>query len=224
MNLEQRLYNSIIHRLNEEAEESADEVVGSICRICMQGELAGKLITPCRCAGSIRFVHEECLKAWVLSQGRLSGTACELCQTVYDMDYKIGKVCMPKALIQIREPMSVMLYSLCGVLALVSYLVYTMLGYLWSPSTTTEQAKYVCGLLGLCIFMFLVFFGVFLVVLAKLCVRQSLKFWAIKSLAEADNCESEHSSSVLEKLPEESPGLSPAAEQQPTNRGNAENS
>ncbi|CAE7241775.1 SUD1 [Symbiodinium microadriaticum] len=52
------------------------------CRICRQGEEAGKLYCPCRCAGSIKWIHEECLQAWLRSKD--GKTACELCGHSFD--------------------------------------------------------------------------------------------------------------------------------------------
>jgi E3 ubiquitin-protein ligase MARCH1/8 len=28
----------------------------------------GKLISPCKCKGSVKFIHEECLKTWILEK------------------------------------------------------------------------------------------------------------------------------------------------------------
>lgn len=46
--------------LNSSRPKLEDE---KICRICLEFETTDdKLIWPCRCAGSVKFVHEECLK------------------------------------------------------------------------------------------------------------------------------------------------------------------
>ena len=39
-----------------------------ICRICMDaGDGSKQLISPCRCRGSMKHIHEECLKTWLIS-------------------------------------------------------------------------------------------------------------------------------------------------------------
>ena len=54
------------------------------CRICLAGaeeeaEL-GRLISPCHCRGSIRYVHVNCLKQWrTLSQSRSAFWSCPQC-------------------------------------------------------------------------------------------------------------------------------------------------
>ena len=52
------------------------------CRICFESE--GPLYTPCRCDGSIKYIHEKCLLKWVLASDR---SACELCKETYTLDY-----------------------------------------------------------------------------------------------------------------------------------------
>jgi len=52
------------------------------CRICFESE--GPLYTPCRCDGSIKYIHEKCLLKWVLVTDR---SACELCKETYAFDY-----------------------------------------------------------------------------------------------------------------------------------------
>jgi len=58
-----------------------------VCRICqLPGvEPSNPLISPCRCLGSIRYVHNNCLLKWLeVSSRRRSGPpCCELCQYQY---------------------------------------------------------------------------------------------------------------------------------------------
>jgi len=37
-----------------------------VCRICLMedNEADNPLITPCKCSGSMRFIHHACLKTW----------------------------------------------------------------------------------------------------------------------------------------------------------------
>ena len=46
------------------------------CRICRGGVEVGTLLHPCKCSGSIRYVHEECIKLWLQ---RTRTKTCELC-------------------------------------------------------------------------------------------------------------------------------------------------
>ncbi|CDZ98172.1 Protein involved in mRNA turnover and stability [Phaffia rhodozyma] len=48
-----------------------------VCRVCRSGEEPGNaLYHPCKCSGSIRYVHQDCLMTWLQSSKR---KYCELC-------------------------------------------------------------------------------------------------------------------------------------------------
>ena len=52
-----------------------------ICRICRQtGTIEKPLFHPCRCSGSMRFVHDECLMSWLETSGNKK---CEVCKYKY---------------------------------------------------------------------------------------------------------------------------------------------
>ncbi|XP_031415954.1 E3 ubiquitin-protein ligase MARCHF1 isoform X2 [Clupea harengus] len=55
-----------------------------VCRIChCEGDDECPLITPCRCDGSMRFVHEDCLHQWIKSSDT---RCCELCNYQFLME------------------------------------------------------------------------------------------------------------------------------------------
>lgn len=45
------------------SENSIDPNISIKCRICWEED--GKKISPCYCAGSMGYVHEDCLKTWI---------------------------------------------------------------------------------------------------------------------------------------------------------------
>lgn len=55
----------------------------TFCRICqLQGDNRDPLFSPCRCSGSLRYVHGSCLKKWIrISQrrGKKKPPRCEIC-------------------------------------------------------------------------------------------------------------------------------------------------
>ncbi|XP_063097739.1 probable E3 ubiquitin-protein ligase MARCHF10 isoform X3 [Cavia porcellus] len=76
-----------LKKLQESLLEEDSEEEGDLCRIC---QIAGSsptnpLLEPCRCVGSLRFVHQKCLKTW-LKVKITSGTdlnavkTCEMCK------------------------------------------------------------------------------------------------------------------------------------------------
>ncbi|XP_062853775.1 E3 ubiquitin-protein ligase MARCH7 isoform X2 [Trichomycterus rosablanca] len=67
--------------------EDSDEDEGDLCRICQMGETSSSnpLIEPCRCTGSLQYVHQDCIKKWLRSKitsgSNLEAiTTCELCK------------------------------------------------------------------------------------------------------------------------------------------------
>jgi hypothetical protein len=57
-------------REQELCEEENHEDVMAACRICLiEGGTAGDpLISPCNCAGTVKYIHLECLKRWIKSK------------------------------------------------------------------------------------------------------------------------------------------------------------
>ena len=70
------------------------------CRVCLESEQndeIGKLIIPCRCAGSMKWIHDECLKTWIVSRGKnIQNASCELCNMAFDMQFKYKAKFFPK--------------------------------------------------------------------------------------------------------------------------------
>ncbi|XP_051234579.1 E3 ubiquitin-protein ligase MARCH7 isoform X2 [Dicentrarchus labrax] len=67
--------------------EDSDEEEGDLCRICQMGEESSTnpLIQPCRCTGSLQYVHQDCIKRWLRSKigsgtNLEAITTCELCK------------------------------------------------------------------------------------------------------------------------------------------------
>ena len=59
------------------AAEVADAEAERECRICRGEDEPGRpLLHPCRCSGSIKYTHQECLENWLAQSG---SNRCELC-------------------------------------------------------------------------------------------------------------------------------------------------
>ncbi|XP_069099939.1 E3 ubiquitin-protein ligase MARCHF1 isoform X2 [Pleurodeles waltl] len=58
-----------------------------ICRIChCEGDDESPLITPCRCTGTLCYVHQSCLHQWIKSSDT---RCCELCKYDFIMETKL---------------------------------------------------------------------------------------------------------------------------------------
>ncbi|CAG9326744.1 unnamed protein product [Blepharisma stoltei] len=61
----------------------------AMCRICLDSEKSEDLISPCKCKGTQKFVHQECLKIWLLQskRGNHEISSCELCHQPLKMSF-----------------------------------------------------------------------------------------------------------------------------------------
>jgi E3 ubiquitin-protein ligase DOA10 len=73
------------------------------------------LVYPCKCQGSVRYVHEECLKTWIVAQHKDIFTAkCELCHTSLRQEIEIAHQCHCEDLCQQNK-----LVTFCSLLCLL---------------------------------------------------------------------------------------------------------
>ena len=55
----------------------------NFCRICHEGESGGeRLISPCRCSGSVGLIHRSCIEKWLTT---INDDTCELCRQKYSI-------------------------------------------------------------------------------------------------------------------------------------------
>eukprot|EP00966_Prymnesium_polylepis_P160215 3704075-Prymnesium_polylepis.1 len=67
-----------------EAPPTADAADGAMCRVCYAGAEAGRLFSPCRCSGTMKFVHVSCLNEWrAASVNPRSFYTCDQCGYSY---------------------------------------------------------------------------------------------------------------------------------------------
>ena len=66
-----------------------------VCRICLGEEEDDELICPCKCSGTMQFIHVNCLKEWLNSKKLVyngdrvksffwKALECELCKTPFE--------------------------------------------------------------------------------------------------------------------------------------------
>ena len=54
------------------------------CRICLDEDDVANLISPCRCNGSVKYVHRDCIQTWIRSTENPDlKKKCSMCQTKY---------------------------------------------------------------------------------------------------------------------------------------------
>ncbi|EOD18254.1 hypothetical protein EMIHUDRAFT_196406 [Emiliania huxleyi CCMP1516] len=55
---------------------------GAACRFCFEGGTDSPLVAPCSCSGTLRWVHEDCLRKWQKTSP-FTASACNVCMTTF---------------------------------------------------------------------------------------------------------------------------------------------
>ncbi|XP_011502298.1 PREDICTED: E3 ubiquitin-protein ligase MARCH8 [Ceratosolen solmsi marchali] len=83
------VYGPIVTVISDHCHSSVTTLSSSnhdICRIChCEGEVGAPLLAPCYCSGSLRYVHQACLRQWIKASDTSS---CELCKFTFIMHTK----------------------------------------------------------------------------------------------------------------------------------------
>jgi len=111
-----QLEASVVHDLKFGRELSL-----STCKICLGS--TPPLSLPCKCKGSMAFVHEDCLSTWINTK-RLKIPVCELCQQPYCVTPLKYKVCSLSNMLKVPSCYFVPFILACAGL-LLSVLVFT---------------------------------------------------------------------------------------------------
>ena len=77
------LSSSKIH--TELDQKESEELILPQCLICLEKEPSSDLISPCNCDGSMKWIHESCLKKWLNESGE---NKCKIC----NYEYKIKTI------------------------------------------------------------------------------------------------------------------------------------
>lgn len=111
-----QLEASVVHDL-----KLCRELSLSTCKICLGS--TPPLTLPCKCKGSMAYVHEECLSTWINTK-RLKIPACELCQQPYSVIAEKYRICSLSNMLKVRSCYYVPFILACAAL-LISVLVFT---------------------------------------------------------------------------------------------------
>ena len=162
------------------------------CRICLESLSTDKnpLIHPCKCSGSIKFIHEECLKTWIVSQAEdIDHSHCELCKTKYKMSYRLVRRCNTRE--GLRSSCSKCLFvPIIITVMLMMFLIAYLLGQKYfSSSSTAEHQIYAIALTITCTVSGIILAFVLVSAVRQTCYTERVEEWKILSsnLSEVEN-------------------------------------
>ncbi len=105
---------------------ASNEEEQNYCRICRgEGSVAQPLYYPCKCSGSIKFVHQECLMEWLSHSQK---KYCELCKTSFRFT-KLYDRSMPARL---PFPLFVRQLARHGIREFARWTRYLLVGLIWT--------------------------------------------------------------------------------------------
>lgn len=157
-------------------------MLDNACRICFEEDLHTRLIFPCKCRGTLKFVHEECLKEWIqVKQRNTECPECEVCKTPFRMECWYQKVC------SLRQCLNTTVSDCAFIPFLVLALcVHVLVAYVVVVSVKNHHlsAHTECTLFvlfgGIC--SFILFSTLLINHLYELCVHRELHRWIIHSV------------------------------------------
>ncbi|KAH8696035.1 RING finger membrane protein [Talaromyces proteolyticus] len=95
------------------------------CRICRgEGSDEEQLFYPCKCSGSIKFVHQNCLMEWLSHSQK---KYCELCKT----PFRFTKLYDPDMPSELPAPVFVKELIILGVRSLLTWLRFVLVAFVW---------------------------------------------------------------------------------------------
>ncbi|CAG9329105.1 unnamed protein product [Blepharisma stoltei] len=117
------------------------------CRICLNSQNQENIISPCKCMGSIKYVHEACLQKWLKekykfrsllarSRAENTGLACELCK--YELKGSVKFMPFLQILKTIRRSQS--FYCAAINIPVILYIIYR-LKFLFTKLIKTIRKK-----------------------------------------------------------------------------------
>jgi hypothetical protein len=129
--------SSILKHLNDSKCEQTDK---KKCRICFENKSQNlPLISPCLCEGSIKYVHQNCLKKWLIKSNIKPELAkCEICKCKYEIrfykDNKFDKNGFQKFIF----------YLLCffiGMILVLGFLILCFYFYIFDDNEKKKNQK-----------------------------------------------------------------------------------
>lgn len=95
------------------------------CRICRgEGSPEEPLFYPCKCSGSIKFVHQSCLMEWLSHSQK---KYCELCKT----PFRFTKLYDPNMPSELPAPVFVKELTVLGLRSLLTWLRFVLVAFVW---------------------------------------------------------------------------------------------
>ncbi|VVT58895.1 uncharacterized protein SAPINGB_P006438 [Magnusiomyces paraingens] len=110
--------------------QNENDISTAVCRICRgENSESEPLFHPCKCSGSIKYVHQDCLKEWIEKSNK--HMVCDLCNTKFKFS-KVYKSDMPSKIpldIITKNALSTLKHTLLSTIPKTLQTIFAI--YLW---------------------------------------------------------------------------------------------
>lgn len=152
INSKSKSNNNILNRVTNENKQQNNTITPeepSICRICYEEQTndKGELIRPCLCAGTMKYIHQSCLKSWIennLANNKLVAH-CEICQFNYQMKIDTKYIFSKQKCCNLMKTILTSSIICSFILALIFIVLYVMVSTL--TTITSENKSYFVSIL-----------------------------------------------------------------------------
>lgn len=128
-----------LHQMNSMSDKSS--TTRKICRICYEttNTVKNRLIAPCLCIGSVKYIHESCLRSWIITSNTpqenlnqtnqmiLDKTSCELCKFQYILNEVKKPQCSRTKTCNFLEKVLSLLLVTSITLSVMGYILYIII-------------------------------------------------------------------------------------------------
>ena len=98
------------------------------CRICLESNNQETMISPCRCSGTSRWVHRECIERWIQECENIQARKkCMECHHQYEYEYTEDTKLIERFKI-FKENFSIIANLSGSVVVVFAFLIFTMDG------------------------------------------------------------------------------------------------
>lgn len=152
-----------------------------VCRICLDSDSdRSGFIHPCKCSGTMKYVHEECLKTWLVSRAaEISGSQCELCSTKYLMKILVKRKCAPREACNGGAAHCLFIPILVAVKVMLFIIVYLLADRYLNSSSTAEQKAYTIALSITCLIAEIIIIALMVNSIKEACYAARMEEWKI---------------------------------------------
>jgi hypothetical protein len=141
------------------------------------------LLHPCKCTGSVKYIHEDCLKTWIVSsEDQVEQGHCEVCNTSFNMKFTVASECSARKGCKESKGNCIFIPMLALVMSMLGGVVYVLVAFYLADSSSPEEQGYAAALICICVFAAGVLSALIVHASKQSCIFSSLKNWEILNL------------------------------------------